>query len=153
MWKTRNYLSQKIFREINSLVTSLVKMLVSRNFCQKSVREKLRKFSFTHFWQKFRESILLKRWFHEIFFRWEKISRFSTLWCAHCAIESQNLREMNKLKVCNFHKNKNSLGWNILLEIHSLLSHFSFQQVERAKFIHYYAVVVYLCMREKVDVT
>ena len=114
---------------------------------------KIQKFTFTHFWQKFRESILLKRWFHEIFFWWEKISRFSTLWCAHCAIESQNLREMNKLKVCNFHKNKNSLGWNILLEIHSLLSHFSFQQVERAKFIHYYTVVVYLCMREKVDFT
>ena len=27
---------------------------------------------------------LLKNWFHEIFFRWERISRFSTLWSVHC---------------------------------------------------------------------
>ena len=33
-------LTEKIFREINSLVTSLVKPLVSRNFCQK-VRERI----------------------------------------------------------------------------------------------------------------
>ena len=34
--KMRNYLSpKKIFREINDIVTSLVKMLLSRNFCQK----------------------------------------------------------------------------------------------------------------------
>ena len=38
--KTRNSFSQKkkIFREIKSLVTSLGKPLLSRNFCQKSVR-------------------------------------------------------------------------------------------------------------------
>ena len=36
--KKRNSLSaQKIFREINSLITSLVKTLLSRNFCQSSV--------------------------------------------------------------------------------------------------------------------
>ena len=37
-------LTEKIFREINSLVTSLVKPLVSRNFCQK-VRERISRFS------------------------------------------------------------------------------------------------------------
>ena len=31
-------LTKKIFRQINYLVISLVKMLLSRNFCQKSVR-------------------------------------------------------------------------------------------------------------------
>ena len=63
------YQSPKIFREINSLVTSLVKTVLPRNFCQKCVREnfhnfhtvsctvwKLREFSLTLFWQKFRES-------------------------------------------------------------------------------------------------
>ena len=54
-------LNEKIFCQIKSLV----KMLLSRNFCQKYVREnfrnfhtvsvKLRNFSLTHFWQKFRE--------------------------------------------------------------------------------------------------
>ena len=44
--KTRNSLSpKKKFREINcSLVTSSVKMLFSRNFCHKSVRENFRNF-------------------------------------------------------------------------------------------------------------
>ena len=35
--KREIYSHQKIFREINFLVTSLVKPLVSRNFCQKSM--------------------------------------------------------------------------------------------------------------------
>ena len=40
VWKNKKlFLTEKIFREINSLVTSLVKTLVSRNFCQKRVRE------------------------------------------------------------------------------------------------------------------
>ena len=40
MWKNKKFtLTEKIFREINSLVTCLVKPLLSRNFCQKSVRE------------------------------------------------------------------------------------------------------------------
>ena len=39
--KKREILShtKKIFREINTLVTPLVKPVVSRNFCQKCVRE------------------------------------------------------------------------------------------------------------------
>ena len=62
---------RKKFRQINSLVTYLVKLLLSQNFCQKCMREnsrnfhtvssmlivwKLQKFSLTHFYQKFRES-------------------------------------------------------------------------------------------------
>ena len=35
---------QKIFRQINSLVTYFVKPLLSRNFCQKCVRENFRNF-------------------------------------------------------------------------------------------------------------
>ena len=38
------YSHQKIFRQINSLVTYLAKPLVSRNFCQKSVIENFRNF-------------------------------------------------------------------------------------------------------------
>ena len=61
--KTLNSASMIFFREINSLVTSSVK-LISRIFCQKSMPQhsvhvtvwKLRKFSLTHFRQKFRES-------------------------------------------------------------------------------------------------
>ena len=35
---------QKIFREFNSLVTYLVEIVISRNFCQKRVRENFRNF-------------------------------------------------------------------------------------------------------------
>ena len=45
VWKFRKFSrTKKIFREINSLVTYLVKPLLSRNFCQKSVRENFHKF-------------------------------------------------------------------------------------------------------------
>ena len=45
MWKNEKfYLTKKIFRQINSLVTYLVKPLLSRNFCQKCVRENVRNF-------------------------------------------------------------------------------------------------------------
>ena len=72
-------LTKKIFRQcqINSLVTYLVKSLLSRNFCQKCVREnsrnfhtvlwKLRNFTVTIFSQKFRQlNFLLKKIFYEI---------------------------------------------------------------------------------------
>ena len=49
LWKFQEFsLTEKIFREINSLVTSLVKTLVSRNFCQKRVRENSRNFHIVH---------------------------------------------------------------------------------------------------------
>ena len=42
VWKLRNFsLTEEIFREINSLGTSLVQTFLSRNFCQKCVRENL----------------------------------------------------------------------------------------------------------------
>ena len=39
MWKFDFTLTKKIFRQINSLVTYLIKPLLSRNFCQKCMRE------------------------------------------------------------------------------------------------------------------
>ena len=40
MWKNEKFtLTEKIFREVKSLVTSLVNTLLSHNFQQKSVRE------------------------------------------------------------------------------------------------------------------
>ena len=60
LWKNKKFsFTTKIFREVNCLVSHFVKMLLSWNFCQKSVRDtlwKLQKFAFTHFWQKFREN-------------------------------------------------------------------------------------------------
>ena len=67
VWKNQKFsLTKNFFREINYLVTSLVKMMFSRNFCQKSEKENFRnfhstlctlwKFTLTQFWQKFRES-------------------------------------------------------------------------------------------------
>ena len=39
LWKNQKFtLTEKIFRQINYLVISLVKTLLSRNFCQKRVR-------------------------------------------------------------------------------------------------------------------
>ena len=45
LWKLRKFtLTEKIFRQITYLVISLVKLLLSRNFCQKSMRVYLRNF-------------------------------------------------------------------------------------------------------------
>ena len=44
MEKRQFSLTEEIFREINSLLTYLVNSLLSRNFCQKSVRENFRNF-------------------------------------------------------------------------------------------------------------
>ena len=73
VWKIEKFsLTEKIFHEISSLVTSLVKPLLSRNFWQKSVRENFNNFNtvditvwlkiFTEF--KFREN----NWFCRNFF-------------------------------------------------------------------------------------
>ena len=49
VWKFRKFsLTEKILCEINSLVTYLVKPLLSRNFCQKSVRERISEISTLH---------------------------------------------------------------------------------------------------------
>ena len=45
VWKNEKFsLTKKILRQINSLVTYLVKPILSRNFCQKCVRENSRNF-------------------------------------------------------------------------------------------------------------
>ena len=45
LWKNEKFsLTKNFFRQINSLVTYLVKPLLSRNFCQKCVRENSRNF-------------------------------------------------------------------------------------------------------------
>ena len=74
--KTRNSLShQKLFREINSLVTSLVKTLLSRNFCQKKARERIFEISILCFalrnftWNQFRFTSILQFAFHSKFFK------------------------------------------------------------------------------------
>ena len=60
VWKNEKFtVTHKKFRQINSLVFSLVKTLLSRNFCQRSVTVNFRNFhtvAVTHFWQKIRES-------------------------------------------------------------------------------------------------
>ena len=49
MWKNEKLsLTEKIFRETNCLVLSLLKTLPSRNFCQTSVRENFRNFHTVH---------------------------------------------------------------------------------------------------------
>ena len=44
LWKNSEIALMEIFREISSLVTSLVKTMLTRNVCQKCVRVNLRKF-------------------------------------------------------------------------------------------------------------
>ena len=45
VWKNEKFtLTEKFFRQINYLVISLVKQLLSRNFCQKCVRVNFRNF-------------------------------------------------------------------------------------------------------------
>ena len=85
--------TSKNFVKLN-LVISSVKTLLSRNFCQKSVRLnrsnfhttlwKLRNFTATLYSQIFRQiNVLLKNftvyWFDEKKFAWQWICRFSTL--------------------------------------------------------------------------
>ena len=49
VWKLREFsLTKKKFRQINSLATYLVKSLLSRNFCQKCLRENSRNFHTVH---------------------------------------------------------------------------------------------------------
>ena len=106
MWKNEKFgLTEKIFRQINSLVICIVKTLLSRKFCQKSVRLNFYNFHTVNSAQcgnygnslsrifgknfvkvKILLNKLLKSWFDEIFFRWERISRFSTLCTMKCRL-------------------------------------------------------------------
>ena len=81
-------LTLKIFRQINSLVTYLVKPLLSRNFCQNRVRVNFRNFHIVtqlHFYGKnFVKAVvilkkLLKSWFDGKWFWWEKSSSHTVL--------------------------------------------------------------------------
>ena len=60
VWKNEKFtLFQKNISSNQLFSNLIVKLLISRNVCQKGVFStvwKLRKFSLTHFWQKFRES-------------------------------------------------------------------------------------------------
>ena len=68
--KTRISLSpKKKIREINSLVTSLVKTLVSWNICQTLICQKLRNFTTTLLLQKFRESNFSLKNFTQLIWR------------------------------------------------------------------------------------
>ena len=64
VWKNEQFtVAQKIFRQIISLVFSLVKTLLSRNFCQRSVTGNFRNFHTVCLWLVYLEI----RCFHEIF--------------------------------------------------------------------------------------
>ena len=64
VWKNEKFsLTEEKFRQINCLVISLVKPLLSRNFCEKSVRE-----NFCNFHTVFPNIRLVTiNYFHEIF--------------------------------------------------------------------------------------
>ena len=91
-WKISPHRKRK-FRQINYLLISLVRPSLSRNFCQQSVRVnfrrvtmwKLRKFTFTLFWQKCRENNAFTKWITKELI-WRKIFffHFSTLCVWHC---------------------------------------------------------------------
>ena len=52
LWKNEKFtLTEIFFRQINSLVIYLVNALLSRNFCQKSVRVNLRNFHTVTLWK------------------------------------------------------------------------------------------------------
>ena len=85
--KTSILLPHKIFSSNQSRVKFFSKKLISRNFCNKAVAAKFRNFHTVsrklHFSVKsaFLPKKLLKSWFHELFFRWERnVYRFSKVW-------------------------------------------------------------------------
>ena len=70
VWKNEKFsLTEKIFREINSSISTLIKTLLSRNFCQKSEREFPKSiFCFKNFtWNQFRFTRILQFAFHSKF--------------------------------------------------------------------------------------
>ena len=90
-WKISPHRKRK-FRQINYLLISLVRPSLSRNFCQQSVRVnfrrvtmwKLRKFTFTLFWQKCRENNAFTKWITKELI-WRKIFFFIF---PHCACDT-----------------------------------------------------------------
>ena len=103
---------QKIFRQINSLLTCLVKPLLSRNFCQKCVRENSRNFHTV--WHSVEKQEIISRQknissnqlfsnFHGSFAKnaWEGIPVISTLCVAQWRFDSvgKNLKFTLTLKI------------------------------------------------------
>ena len=99
--KTRNCLTEKIFREINSLITNLF----SKSFDFTKFLSKMCEREFAHCANKHmhycknfvKATVLLnksvKSWFDEIFFQWDQIFHFSTLctvWSSHQKLFSWN---------------------------------------------------------------
>ena len=98
VWKNAKFtLTEKIFRQINSLVTYLVKQLLSRNFCQNCVRMNSTAVWYVHNFENFPQSQIFfvklmysrtlkwKSWFDGIFSknRWGKIIKLCTS-LPHC---------------------------------------------------------------------
>ena len=77
-WKNEKFsLARKIFRQINSLVLNLFsKPLLSRNFCQKCVRENSFNFYNVAMWQRFSFSIKSKQTLGKLqMFQFDKLLR------------------------------------------------------------------------------
>ena len=66
VWKNEKFsLTEKTFRQINYLVISLVKPLLSRNFCEKSVRENFCNFHTVSVFRKNKSLLSLVKIFRE----------------------------------------------------------------------------------------
>ena len=93
--KTWNSLSlKKKIRQINYLVISLVKPLLSRNFCQKSVRENFRNFHTLPLllwiqnisWNRWLEYITLTKFLLKITWNLIILLKFVKNFCSHCKL-------------------------------------------------------------------
>jgi len=107
VWKNKKLSLTKINFVKSTLLSYLVKPLLSRNFCQKCVRENsrnfyttlwiLRNFCITIFWKiSVKTTSLVKRllqnWFHEIILKWYKNFVNSIMcWACRCSENCVNL--------------------------------------------------------------
>ena len=73
VWRKKNWLGSEFrFTTLHSVeITEIISHFFGRNFVKAT----------------FSLEKLLQSWFHEIFFRWESISRFCTLCSVHCEAE------------------------------------------------------------------
>ena len=103
VWKSEKFsLIEKIFRQINYLVISQVKTLLSRNFCQKCVRLDFQCGNFGNSLSNFFDKTfvkatvllnkLLQSWFHENFFGEREFPKFPLCDFPHCTIRKYTLR-------------------------------------------------------------
>ena len=94
-------LTEKIFLELNPFLTSLVKPLLSRNFCQKRLRQNFCNFLFPHcVWLRVNFHYLLI-WYEILIFPHNKL-----LWFQQCEIDQTYLRCTSKQ---NPHSTSNSV--------------------------------------------